>query len=486
MFTRLTLVAGGFAVVKSAVHYHTKEKYAIKIINVAAAGEDEDEGMTLEEIAEEIRLTMSLKNTENAVKLYDFYVNDGHVYVVMELLRGGELLESLMEEGEYDEADTAMCMFQLFTGLKSIHERSITHRDLKLENLIFAEPNDLTSLRIADFGLAKKMKTARGKLVEQCGTPAYVAPEVITGQQYTQAVDMWASGVIMYAMLTGELPFDHNDQQSSFRLIAKGKYHPLPSHVSAEARSFLDSLLCVDKVKRLTAAEALENRWLRKKTGKGLAVGMSKKTIGVKSRMSRAAESKLGSDLKVRTLRSGELLIKKGERAKEVFLIKEGRCVVVVDVDGKEVQVAERGEGEFVGEMGVKLNAGEVADGEGAKDSSPDKSHKSAKSGRKGAGTDYTKTSDGLDTVEQHAEAAAPAKTPSTTSVVTLLRVKNAWVGGRRGADVRAATDMKVLVMSAAQMKWILEHDYGADGELTDEIRARKAQMQKSMSVRRP
>lgn len=472
--------------VKSAVHYHTKKEYAVKIINVAVAGEVEDEGMTLEEIAEEIRLTMSLNNTKNAVKLYDFYVSSGHVYVVMELLRGGELLESLMEEGEYGEADTAKCMFELLTGLKSIHERSITHRDLKLENLIFAEPNDLASLRIADFGLAKKMKTARGKLVEQCGTPAYVAPEVITGQQYTPAVDMWASGVIMYAMLCGELPFDHEDQQASFRLIAKGKYHPLPPQISADARDLLDSLLRVDKVKRLTAAEALEHRWLRKHTGKGLAVGLSKKSLGAKSRMTRAAESKLGSDLKVRTLKPGELLIKKGDRAKEVFLIKEGRCVVVVDVDGEEVQVAERGEGEFVGEMGVKINAGEVADGEGAKESSAAKSQKSAKSGTKSTRADTSKTSDGGGTVEGHAEVAAPAKTSSTTSVVTLLRVKNAWVGGRRGADVRAATDMKVLVMNGAQMKWILEHDYGADGEVTDEIQARKMQMQKSMCVRRP
>ena len=83
-----------------------------------------------------------------------------------------------MEEGEYGESETATCLFELFTGLKDIHSRSITHRDLKLENLIFAEKDNLSSLRIADFGLAKKMKTARGKLVEQCGTPAYVAPEV--------------------------------------------------------------------------------------------------------------------------------------------------------------------------------------------------------------------------------------------------------------------------------------------------------------------
>ena len=149
-----------------------------------------------------------------------------------------------------------------------------------------------------------------------------------------------------------------------------------------------------------------------------------------------------------------------------MFLIKEGRCVVVVDVDGEEVQVAERKEGEFVGEMGVKLtNSAEVADGDAGKETSngdDDSPHSPT--------TKEARNSTGVE---------------KTVNVMSLLRVKNAWVGGRRGADVRAATDMKVMVMNGAQMQWILEHDYGADGELSQQIVERKLQMQKSMSVKR-
>ena len=274
----------------------------MKIINVDA---EEGDGMTLEEIAEEIRLTMSLSH-ENVVKIFDFYVTKVHVYVIMELLGGGELLDAVMELGSYGERDAATIMGRLFNGLESIHSKNISHRDLKLENLILAVKNDLTSLRIADFGLAKKMKTSRGKLSAQCGSPAYVAPEVIMGQQYTPAVDMWAAGragdrgpprprprqlslppppgvisrqlaaaavrfstlastrdtqklllalrccgrfwfpdlrfdlmtqsgvaalgggVIMYALLCGELPFYDPDEQEMFRLIAKAGPYTRP------------------------------------------------------------------------------------------------------------------------------------------------------------------------------------------------------------------------------------------------------------------
>ena len=137
------------------------------------------------------------------MKVYDFYQTKRIVYVIMELLEGGELLEAVMDLGSYQERDAACIMKQLFIGLESIHEKSMAHRDLKLENLILARPNDLNSVRIADFGLAKKMRNARGKFSAQCGSTAYVAPEVIAGQQYTPAVDMWAAGCIMYALMCG-------------------------------------------------------------------------------------------------------------------------------------------------------------------------------------------------------------------------------------------------------------------------------------------
>ena len=157
--------------------------------------------------------------------------------------------------GHYTEKDLAVIMKQLFTGLVSVHSKNITHRDLKLENLILAEKGDLHTLRIADFGLAKKMKTSR-KLSAQCGSPACVAPEVITGQQYTPAVDMWATGCIMYALLCGGFPFS---KRMNRRCSVASRRRTCISPARRSARTGWTSsnkLLNVDKFKRFTAVEA--------------------------------------------------------------------------------------------------------------------------------------------------------------------------------------------------------------------------------------
>jgi serine/threonine protein kinase len=453
------LGTGGFAVVKEAKHIRTKAKYAVKIMNVAVGADAEAEGMSIEEIAEEIRLTMSLQH-ENVVKIHDFYQTATHVYVIMELLEGGELLDAVMELGSYNEKDAATIMKQLFTGLESVHSKSMAHRDLKLENLILAKKKDLSSLRIADFGLAKKMKTARGKLSAQCGSPAYVAPEVITGQQYTPAVDMWASGCIMYSLLCGELPFYEDDEQAMFRRIAKGKMHAPGEDISKDGMDLLNKLLCVDKVQRLTAVEALEHKWI---TGLLSSKDIMSKTVD-RSRMQRFAESKMKAELEVRHLKKGDLLIKQGDRAKEVFLIKEGSCEVVLEgADGKEMKVAERHAGEFVGEMGVKTKADGSVNADAAKIEPESPSSKKKADAKKGN--------------------SSSAIEKGVLSITTLLRVKNTWLGGRRGANVRATTDMKVLVMSSHQMQWILEHDYGVDGEVTSTIQGRKKELERTKTM---
>lgn len=455
------LGTGGFAVVKQCTHLRSKKSYAVKVMNIVEPTNEEDleeGGMTLPEIAEEIRLTISLASPQ-VVRIYDFYQTPKHVYVIMEFLRGGELLEAVMNLGSYSEKDAALIMKQLLTGLVNVHAHNITHRDLKLENLILAEKGNLRSLRIADFGLAKKMKTSRGKLSAQCGSPAYVAPEIILGQQYTPAVDMWAVGCILYCLLNGQLPFYDADEQAMFRRIAKGEARPPAESVSEDARELIGQLLCADKVTRLTASEALEHRWIT-----GGSVDHQPKPIN-RSRMERFAETHMDAGaLETRELRPGDLLIKQGARAKEIFLIREGSCEVVVNKDdGSELKVAERHAGEFVGEMGVKLKP----------DGDYDVLPPSAASAPEKA--------------TRETESASPSRSPTKREAVvgkivgltTLLRVKNKWVGGRRGADVRATTPMKVLVMTADQMQWILEHDYGADGEMTETIKKRAEELRR-------
>ena len=125
-----------------------------------------------------------------------------------------------------------------------MHLNNVTHRDLKLENLLLARPNDISSVVIADFGLARNAKTARQVFQTQCGTPSYVAPEILLGKPYTPAVDVWSMGVILYTLLIGSFPFAHDDQQTLFRLICSGKmvrlfYHSRCAHYYTEYSCFV-------------------------------------------------------------------------------------------------------------------------------------------------------------------------------------------------------------------------------------------------------
>ena len=584
-----TLGTGGFAVVKKATHTRTKRLYAVKIVNVTSGGSgsavSDDDAMTIGEVAEEIRLTMSLSaaTESRAVKVYDFYVaypklggtrvkknNPTRVYVVMELLNGGDLLEAITTEGVFRERDAAMIMHRLFIGLQTMHAKNVTHRDLKLENLIFAEKGrvvyddsstassavdkkkkrvKLDSLRIADFGLAKKMKTARARLTSQCGTPAYIAPEVLNGETYTPAVDMWAAGVILYAALCGELPFDHRDQKSSFKLIVAGKYHAPNVRLSAECADLLNRLLCVNKVKRLTASEALQHPFLgslrernrRRSDDEDLRDGESSSTNDAKfaatenesvkshsssrrrgdaslqnsvsdapslrsfhallakqesspgARLARAADSRFGTDLETRRVLRGELLIREGDVAEEVFLIKKGVVAVEVRVDGKTVVVATRGEGEFVGEMGADVGAEakkDIAD-EGDFGYNPD--------AKREAGERLEETGALIKNATFDARADAMKKSPTAwvsgasrtraeklrsgigaTNDDTSDEQTNASSPGRRGADVRALEDVTVAVMNASQMRWLLDHDYGADSELTSAVANRRKELERA------
>ena len=569
------LGAGGFAVVKKAMHLRTKQLYAVKIVNVAHGGNSvsaalDDDAMTIGEVAEEIRLTMSVSASTraNAVKVYDFYVafprfggtraaRNGkaaptHVYVVMELLRGGDLLEAITKEGAFRERDAAVVMHRLFTGLETMHAKNMAHRDVKLENLIFAEKGrvvdrvarvvdknlvKLETLRIADFGLAKKMKTARARLTSQCGTPAYIAPEVLNGETYTPAVDMWAAGVILYATLCGELPFDHRDQKSSFKLIVAGKYHAPNVRLSAECADLLDRLLCVDKVRRLTASEALRHPFLgslrERSRGDAEASGvvrgnasekkaahqdtaqvasdrgppetgrasiehqsggdapslrsfhalLAKQESSPGARLARAAASRFGTDLETRFVREGDLLIKEGDVAEEVFLIKKGR-----------VAVETRGEGEFVGEMGADVGAEaekDIAD-EGDFGYNPDAKRETRREEDTARVSAFDARANALRTsptawvsgasAEKAEWEARSRSTGSIGGVPNALTVtkKSSAEKGRRGADVRALEDVTVAVMNAAQMRWLLDHDYGADSELTSAVVDRRRELERA------
>ena len=241
---------------KAATHLETKERVAIKVLKLpdrSATGEasvrpknprDSERfysggvsksDLTLDDIANEIEILKAL-NHPSVLRLYEHYLSEhgDKVYLVTELLEGGEVLDALLAKGNYSESDAMTIMRPLLQGLAYMHNRGVTHRDLKLENLLLADTEDLASVKIADFGLAKAAFRSDGMMERAggggvCGTPSYLAPEIISGQRYTPAVDCWAAGVCMYILLSGVVPFYWTDKPGAdmrelFDRITAGAY----------------------------------------------------------------------------------------------------------------------------------------------------------------------------------------------------------------------------------------------------------------------
>ena len=167
----------------------------------------------------------------------------------------------------YSEKEARGMVTNLLQALAYLHSMNICHRDIKPENLLVSSKKDgKMFIKLADFGLAVKILTGQ-KLYEVCGTPIYVAPEILAETGYDFKVDVWAAGVIAYILLCGYPPFVsmNNDNDELFDLILKGSFeflHQYWSTVSEEAKDFISKLLVVNQHKRLTSLEALRDSWI--------------------------------------------------------------------------------------------------------------------------------------------------------------------------------------------------------------------------------
>ncbi|XP_041585591.1 serine/threonine-protein kinase 33 isoform X5 [Vulpes lagopus] len=194
------------------------------------------------------------------------------MYLVMELCEDGELKEILDRKGHFSENETRWIIQSLASAIAYLHSKDIVHRDLKLENIMvkssFTDDNNEMNLniKVTDFGLAvKKHGRSEAMLQTTCGTPIYMAPEVINAHDYSQQCDIWSIGVIMYTLLCGEPPFLATSEEKLFELIRKGELHfedPLWDSISDCAKSVLKQLMKVDPAHRITAKELLDNQWI--------------------------------------------------------------------------------------------------------------------------------------------------------------------------------------------------------------------------------
>jgi len=250
---------GGFSIVKKATNRDNGEIFAIKIIEKKEQTEEE-----LNLLHREIDIMRKLKH-KNIIGLFEVYDEKENIYLVMELVTGGELFDQIVSRGTYSEADAANVIRQILEAVEYMHENGIAHRDLKPENLLCSGQNN-EIIKVTDFGLSKDFGNA--SLRTSCGTPDYVAPEVLKGQPYDNMVDIWSIGVITYILLCGFPPFYGNNDQQIFEKILKADYDfPSPDWdtISAEAKEFISAILVLDYNKRPNAKEALAAPWLRDK-----------------------------------------------------------------------------------------------------------------------------------------------------------------------------------------------------------------------------
>jgi len=254
---------GGFSVVKKGRHKTTGEDVAVKCINKKTLKKEE-----LQLLSREINIMKKLQH-KNIVQLHDIYETATDLFLVLEFVPGGELFDQIVERGSYSEHDAALLVRQILEGIDYMHKHGVVHRDLKPENLLCANPKGDNSkqsvIKIADFGLSKDTET--GNLQTSCGTPSYVAPEVLMGGQYDSEVDIWSIGVITYVLLCGFTPFYGDNQRQLFERILHAQFDfPSPEwdDISAQAKDFVKKLLVVNPAQRLSAGQALAHEWIQR------------------------------------------------------------------------------------------------------------------------------------------------------------------------------------------------------------------------------
>jgi len=249
---------GAFSVVKEGIRKEDKKKYAIKCI--AKKQIDKKELALLER---EIDIMKKLQHP-NIIQLMEVIDSPDTLYLVIEYAGGGELFDAIVNKGQYSEADAGKIARQILEAIQYVHDHGIAHRDLKPENLLLSAEAKEDCIKIADFGLSKDF--GQEQLQTSCGTPDYVAPEVLLGEPYDMAVDIWSIGVICYVLLCGFPPFYGETQKELFENIMSGTFDfPSPEWdgVSEGAKSFIKKILVVDPSKRYTAEQALNDPWLK-------------------------------------------------------------------------------------------------------------------------------------------------------------------------------------------------------------------------------
>ncbi|XP_053304774.1 ribosomal protein S6 kinase alpha-5-like [Spea bombifrons] len=260
----LALGSGSFSVCRKCRHRQTRKEYAVKILSKRMEVNTQREVTALK----------LCQGHPNIVTLHEVLHDQYHSYIVMELLDGGELLDCIKKQSCFSEVEASSLMRSLVSAVTHMHEAGVVHRDLKPENLLLSSSADDAVLKVIDFGFARLCPPGIRPLHTPCFSLHYAAPELLSHQGYDESCDLWSLGVILYTMLSGQVPFQaekggcpQSHAADIIRKIKEGDFSMEGEnweHVSNNAKELVKGLLTVDPCSRLNLSDLHENDWLRK------------------------------------------------------------------------------------------------------------------------------------------------------------------------------------------------------------------------------
>ncbi|XP_052242302.1 serine/threonine-protein kinase Chk2-like isoform X2 [Dreissena polymorpha] len=266
-----TLGRGACGEVRLAFAKGSCEKFAVKIISKKKFTTGGQHAVNLsKQVMSEVKILKALKHP-CIIGIEDVIDTKEVLYIILELVEGGELFDKVVSLSQYDEPTAKLLFYQMVVACKYLHDQGITHRDLKPENILLQSDEKETLIKITDFGLSKFVDA--GSLMKTfCGTPTYLAPEILvtagTGT-YTKAVDAWSLGVILFICLSGYPPFSDERKEMDLPKQIMGGHYSFPKQywdgVSEEAIDLIKKMMTVDAKKRITLADALNHPWFKPK-----------------------------------------------------------------------------------------------------------------------------------------------------------------------------------------------------------------------------
>ena len=249
-----TIGKGTFGKVKLGIHIPTNEKVAIKILEKNKMVEKDD----FERVAREMSI-IQLLNHPNVIKILDIFENDDNFYIVMEYCEGGELFNYIVKKRRLSDDEASYFYYQIINGLEYIHSLGVVHRDLKPENLLLTKDN---TIKIIDFGLSNYF--SKKLLITPCGSPCYASPEMVSGQHYNGfRIDVWSTGIILYAMLCGYLPFEDKNNEVLFKTILECNVD-YPRCLSGPSRDLMRKIMVTNPEKRITIPDIKQHKFYLK------------------------------------------------------------------------------------------------------------------------------------------------------------------------------------------------------------------------------